>query len=112
MSFQPRYLAYCQAHGKTPDAMMQHDIEAYPGGCMVGFLLWSNEKLAKARKEHPDWFLNSTLHNHAEYDKWLNTESFCEAAACGALRDPAFDEMLDEQERDCEAQRLKDLEEV
>jgi hypothetical protein len=74
MSFQPRYLAYCQAHGKTPDEMMQHDIEAYPGGCMTGFILWSGEQLAKARKEHPDWFLNSTLHNHAEYDSWLQKE--------------------------------------
>jgi hypothetical protein len=70
----PRYLAYCKAHGKTPDEMMQHDIEAYPGGCMTGFILWSGEQLAKARKEHPDWFLNSTLRNHAEYDAWLQKE--------------------------------------
>ena len=41
-----------------------------------------------------------------------DTNLLLEAAARGELRDPAFDEMLDEQERDAEAQRLKDLEEV
>jgi hypothetical protein len=70
----PRYLAYCQAHGKTPDAMLAHDLTEWPGGCMCGFLLWSNEQLSKARQDHKDWFLNSTLYNHAEYDAWLQNE--------------------------------------
>jgi hypothetical protein len=70
----PRYLAYCIAHSKTPDEMMAHDIQRWPGGCMTGFLMWSGQKLAEAMKSHPEWFLNSTLRNHTEYDAWLQKE--------------------------------------
>ena len=72
--YQPRYVAYATAHSKTPDDMLAIDTQAYPGGCMTGFLIWIGKQLAKARKEHPNWFLNSTLVNHAEYDSWLQNE--------------------------------------
>ena len=39
-----RYLAYCKAHGNTPDAQMAADEVAYPGGKMCGFLLWIGRK--------------------------------------------------------------------
>jgi hypothetical protein len=77
MTYQPRYLAYCRANGKTPDEMMAHDEQAYPSGCMIGFLCWSSNQLFNARRGHPDWFLNGTLLNHAEaeYDAWLQNEA-------------------------------------
>ena len=75
MNYQPRYLAYCRANGKTPDEMMAHDEQAYPSGCMIGFLCWSSNQLFNARRGHPDWFLNGTLINHAEYDAWLQNEA-------------------------------------
>jgi hypothetical protein len=34
ISWNPRYAAYAKAHGKTPDAMMEHDRDAWPGGCI------------------------------------------------------------------------------
>lgn len=74
MSFQPRYLAYCQAHGKTPDEMMEHDLTRWPGGCMCGFLLWSNEHISKAKKSHPEWFIGPNLYDHDAYDEWLQGE--------------------------------------
>jgi hypothetical protein len=40
----PRYLAYCRAHSKTPDAMLAHDDAAWPGGKMTGFILWMSEQ--------------------------------------------------------------------
>ncbi len=63
----------------------------------------------------------NTFETAEQRDEWLEAIArddlhderlFLNAAARGELRDPAFDEMLDEQERDCEAQRIKDLEEV
>lgn len=45
----PRYLAYCKAHDKTPAEMLAHDRKAYPGGCMCGFMLWLGKKLSVFR---------------------------------------------------------------
>lgn len=38
----PRYLAYCAAHGfrGDPDGMLAHDRERWPGGVMCGFVTW------------------------------------------------------------------------
>lgn len=36
----PYYLAYCTAQGRTPDAQRAHDVTAWPGGRMCGFILW------------------------------------------------------------------------
>lgn len=30
--WNPRYVAYARAHGKTPKTMLAHDEEAWPGG--------------------------------------------------------------------------------
>jgi hypothetical protein len=43
-----QYLDYCAEQGRTPEAQDKHDREQYPGGCMTGYILWSN---AKARGE-------------------------------------------------------------
>ena len=41
VTYQPRYLAYCAEHGKTPEEMQAYDRERFPGGKMAGFLIWS-----------------------------------------------------------------------
>jgi len=39
----PRYVAYCLAHGaSSPDEMRERDRLAWPGGRMCGFILWMN----------------------------------------------------------------------
>ena len=40
----PRYTAYAQAHGRSPDQMLEFDSERYPGGKMCGFILWIDAK--------------------------------------------------------------------
>ena len=47
-TYQPRYLAYCAAHGMTPDEMMAHDRIRFPGGKMAGFLIWSRRAASAA----------------------------------------------------------------
>lgn len=48
----PRYLAYCRAHGKTPEEMRVQDAEDFPGGKMCGFILWINGKVSEFAKKH------------------------------------------------------------
>lgn len=70
--YQPRYLAYCTSHGKTPEAMLAHDYQAWPGGVMCGFILWISEKWQEFFKLHPACrrnFLSSA--DHDNFDSWL-----------------------------------------
>jgi hypothetical protein len=43
--YQPVYVAYARAHGRSPGGMRRHDRRRWPGGCACGFLLWGNERL-------------------------------------------------------------------
>lgn len=38
--WNPRYIAYAEAHGRSPEEQLAADRVAYPGGCMAGFILW------------------------------------------------------------------------
>lgn len=82
----PRYLAYCTAHYKTPERMDAMDQKRWPGGVMAGFILWSNAQLAEARKQHPEWFADSRLLDHKLYDEWLWRRSRDEQAQCGEAK--------------------------
>lgn len=38
--WNPRYLAYCAAHGRTPEEMRAFDAERHPVAPMLGYILW------------------------------------------------------------------------
>lgn len=38
--WNPRYLAYATAHGRTPEAQLEADRALWPGASMTGFILW------------------------------------------------------------------------
>ena len=42
--WNPRYVCYAKAHGRTPEEQMAHDKVEHPGGCMCGFILWLGAK--------------------------------------------------------------------
>ena len=49
--WNPRYVAYARAHGRTPEEMRAHDEKAWPGGRACGFILWMSEQWARWRRE-------------------------------------------------------------
>ena len=50
--WNPRYEAYAAAHGRDPDAMLEHDRAAWPGGSMTGYIVWTHRVVADWRKAH------------------------------------------------------------
>lgn len=50
-TFNPRWLAYAKAHGKTPKEMLRADREKYQGGQMAGYIVWATGKWQEWRKE-------------------------------------------------------------
>lgn len=54
--FQPRFVAYAKAHGREPQAQLDHDSKRWPGGCMCGFICWIGERKAAFLKVWPDAF--------------------------------------------------------
>lgn len=78
-----RFLAYSRAHGRLPEAMLEHDDVAWPGGRMCGFMLWLRSQWrgwATERGGMPDIL---TPEHHADFDSWLG------ARVAGACRDGA-----------------------
>ena len=69
----PNYVAYARAHNKTPDEMLAHDKIEWPGGCMVGFMLWIQEQKNAFREVNPGAFyrdINGGLTSIVDYDAW------------------------------------------
>ena len=76
MEMNPRYLAYCKAHGNTPDAQMELDVKAWPGGCMTGFILWMGARWAEFHKMTQNAYrlhAGTTRDGHKAFDAWLPT---------------------------------------
>jgi len=70
--YNPRYLAYCNHHNKTPDQMMEYDKERAPGGCMGPFIIWINQKWRTYDRLPPELY---GIHNeiaHIQFDDMLN----------------------------------------
>jgi len=72
-TWNPRFLAYCQAGGNPdPDKMLAHDEKRWKGGKMTGFVLWVQERWSTWRKLQgiaPDAPLFDA--DHQEFDRWL-----------------------------------------
>lgn len=71
-----RYVAYAKAHGRSPEAMLEHDEEQWPGGKMAGFILWIRERWAEWRKlfgpPPGPWEWHPMEADHKHFDEWLD----------------------------------------
>ena len=66
-----RYANYARANGRSPEAQLDQDRKDWPGGTMVGFVVWNNRRLKEFSREHPNAFTCDALVDHAAYDAWL-----------------------------------------
>lgn len=70
--WNPRYLAYARAHGRTPEEMVAYDDQRREAGTIDGgFVVWISERWrewAALRGIHPS---QSYAHHHAAFDAWL-----------------------------------------
>lgn len=68
----PRFAAYARSHDRTPDEQMAHDVEAFPGGKMAGFVAWIDQRWSAWRAlvgKRRDDILSGD--DHAAFDAWL-----------------------------------------
>lgn len=74
--WNPRYLAYCAATGGLdPEATAARDAVAYPGGRMVGFIIWIGQKWAEwhVLKGRVRFQTALTAADHTDFDAWLES---------------------------------------
>lgn len=51
--WNPRYLAYCAAHGRGPEEMLAFDRARWKGGTNTGYILWSSAREREFTKDVP-----------------------------------------------------------
>jgi hypothetical protein len=66
------YVSYCAAHGKTPEEMLEHDSEKYPGGTMTGYVLWVEKRKKEFLADHPEHELFGKIANLDAWSFYLN----------------------------------------
>lgn len=79
MKWNPRYAAYARAHGRTPEAMLEHDRGAWPGGRMTGFMCWIADRWRawwERRRTRPGAGRSLDVHvkddaDHVDFDAML-----------------------------------------
>jgi len=78
--WNPRFLCYAAAHGRTPEQQLVHDLEEWPGAKMLGFVLWNSARIREFHQVNPRAFYRAdliagpmVLLDHHAYDTWLTT---------------------------------------
>ena len=85
IEWNPRYVAYAATMGRTPEAQLVADREVWPGGCMVGFMLWISACKQAFHKLRPDAFLGNS------YDQLYDQDAFADYLQSLALESRRLD---------------------
>ena len=67
--WNPYYVAYATAHGRTPADQLAHDKAARPHASMMEYLLWGAGQWAEFETENPRGKFQPR--DHAGYGGWL-----------------------------------------
>ena len=79
-NWNPRFVQYARVHGREPQAQLDHDRNAWPGGIMAGFSLWISDRwgewhaargLRRTASGSQDHVLTDA--DHDSFDAWLPT---------------------------------------
>lgn len=71
-TWNPRYVEYARLHGRTPEAMLEHDRREWPGGHMAGFILFTRARWSEHNKitgRNRD--VRASEEHHRAFDAWL-----------------------------------------
>lgn len=71
--FQPYYIAYAKAGGRTPESQLAHDKVRWPGGCMCGFILWISANKTVFRKKNPSAFMGDSIRDFTAWGEFLKS---------------------------------------
>lgn len=71
--WNPRYVAFAAAHGRTPEAQREADAVAWPGGINTGFMVWLHGAWRQWRRLRviPR---DEEFERHEDFDHWLQIE--------------------------------------
>lgn len=70
--WNPRFVAYASAHGRSPDEQLEHDRSEYPSARAMPFMLWIQARWSEfdlARGVRPGG--SHGPQEHAAFDAWL-----------------------------------------
>ena len=67
-NLNPRYVHYARVPGHDPEAQRAHDEEAWPGGRMCGFQLWSKRRMREFCKANPSLTIGTYPYESLRYD--------------------------------------------
>lgn len=63
--FTQEFTAYAMAHGRRPADQLAHDKEAWPGGCMAGFITWMSGALREFKRQHPEAWVGDSIRDQS-----------------------------------------------
>jgi hypothetical protein len=67
--WNPLFVAYARAHGKTPEEMDAHDDKAWPGGPGCGFHFWMRDRKKEYWKRYGVEHMMDE-HTICHYEHW------------------------------------------
>ena len=74
MIWNPRYVAYATSNGRDPQAQLDADKEAWPGGRMAPFMFWISAQIRAFREVARAAFdVHGRLTDNDAFGRWLET---------------------------------------